>query len=222
MNCTFDDREELASGYVAGGLGTSEIEAYELHLLSCESCRAAVHEAAALRGALRPRMRRLGTAWVPIGAATAAALAWLLLLPSATQKLGRVAEAPSVAPMPVRTHVDSTSVWAERGIAAYQKADYVTAARWLKHAHDSEPQPGIAFFLGVSLLMNADARDALAAFAAVPDGSPYGGEARYYAAKAWLQLGQSDSARAELELSRGDARIRERASALNDSLDAVK
>lgn len=161
-------------------------------------------------------------AWLPVGAATAAVLAWLLLLPSAAQKLGRVADAPGVAPMPVRTRVDSASVWAERGIAAYQKADYATAARWLKRAHAGEPQPGLAFFMGASLLMKSDARGALAAFAAVPGDSPYGGEARYYAGKAWLQLGRVDSARAQLELAQADARMHERARALIDSLGAVK
>lgn len=50
--CDPSDREEMAERYVAGSLSPEEAEAFEAHLLECESCRQEVRLAEAIREAL--------------------------------------------------------------------------------------------------------------------------------------------------------------------------
>lgn len=50
--CDPSDREEMAERYVAGSLSPEEAEAFEAHLLECESCREEVRLAEAIREAL--------------------------------------------------------------------------------------------------------------------------------------------------------------------------
>jgi tetratricopeptide (TPR) repeat protein len=203
MNSTCDP--ELAARYVAGKLAAAELTQFELHLLGCDECQANVREAAMVRSALRVQHRRIryAVAGVPAALAAAAVIAWLLWAPTQLQRLGQVANAPGLAPMQVRAAEDSAANFAERGIAAYQQRDFRAAARWLQRAETTDPQPGAAFFLGAAQLMAHQPAAAVAAFHRVlqSNESAYRDEALYYAAKAWLQLGNRDSALTDLRQS---------------------
>lgn len=221
--CQRADRDELAAGYVAQTLHAAQAEDYELHLLTCADCRAAVKEAAELRAAMRTRLRRSRAVLVaPLGLASAAVVAWLILAPSALQDLGRVSAAPSLTIMPVRADLDAAAQHAQAGVTAYNQRDYRAAARSLTLAYANQPDAATAFFLGASWLMSGQPDSAISALRDVNELSPYGGEADFYAAKAFLQLEQRDSARARLERAAQHGELRARAVALRDSIDRVR
>ena len=199
--CSYQEREETAAGFAAGALSPREHEAFSLHLLSCAQCRALLQDAAALRAGFRTRDRRRRRFALPVTGVAAALIAWVALMPSAMQRLGREVEPPDLRVMAVRANPDSAAHFAERGIAAYNTADYQAAADAMGRAYTLQPDAGTAFVLGAALLLAQEADSARAALTRAVDAadSPYQTEARLYRAYAWLQLDQADSAIVDLQ-----------------------
>lgn len=225
-HCPADMGDDLLHRYVAGALSEAEASDFELHFVDCPSCQRAVREGAAIRAALRRRSsagrrRKQLVSLVPLAAAAVAAF-WLLL-PSedAVQRLGRLDAPPSFRGLSVRAATDRARTLADSGMAAYVEGRYPEATRLLDGAARLEPSPGVSFFLGMSRLLDGEAGDALSALNAAldPADNPYELEARYYLAKAWLRLGEADSALGQLEHIPLDAgTIGVRAVALADSV----
>lgn len=181
----------------------AELESFELHLLACESCRVAVRTGAATRVALRdpadstvrvPSTRRFG--WM-VAAAAIVAITVLATRQGSESPLGDIVPAPFVAGA-VRPAPDSVSALVDSGMAAYARSDFRTASQQLARAAAIDPSPPVAFFLGVSLLMNHEDRAALDPLATAANATPYATEAAYYRAKAFVRLRQPDSALAVL------------------------
>lgn len=207
-NCAAPDLNDLAGAYVASRLTEAELEQFEQHLLGCAACQADVRTAAELRvAASGRRMPR----WVfPVSLATfpalaAAAVIVLVLSRDPFAALGRIDAAAPFQGMAVRAAAGPLLV-IDSALAAYAREDYRTAERQLARASAGNAEPGVQFFLGVSRLMLGRPSDALAPLAGAldPEDNPYAPEARYYLAKAFLQLGQPDSAVAYLRLVSGD------------------
>jgi tetratricopeptide (TPR) repeat protein len=124
-----------------------------------------------------------------------------------------------------RGQADSVAGFVARGIGAYRAGDYQHAALWLGRAHAQRNQPGIAYYRGLSLLLGEHADSATLAFRQVIESgsAAYGPEAHYYAAKAWLQLGRVDSARAYLtRVTVTREPIRTRTRFLLDSIQKIR
>jgi FimV-like protein len=226
FSCMMDDREEWAVRYVRGALSAAEVDAFELHLLSCAHCQSAVREAAELRSAFRRRARNRRAVQAAATLTAAAVLAAVWLTPSPTERLGRVASGPTVRAMPVRSPADSVTRWAALGLEAYQRGAHAEAAAWLARAYAQDRQPGAGFVLGAALLMDQRPDSAIGVFqrVAASGSNPYVGESLYYSAKAWLQLGRADSASALLAraAAQGTTAQRVQARALLDSLERLK
>jgi len=124
----------------------------------------------------------------------------------------------------VRVDPDSATALADQGIAAYESGDFARAAALLGSAAGLDPTPAVHFFLGIARLKAGAADSALVALrgALDPPGNPYAAEARFYLAKAWLALGQADSALAQLAAVPPDAAIAARAAALADTRREVR
>ncbi len=191
--------------YVAGTLGPSEVEAFEIHLLECASCQVVVGEGVAIRQALsrggptslRPRF----LLWAGPIAAAAALAVWLVLRPvDPLARLGRVDVVPGFEGLAVRAEADSGAALADRGMAAYLAGDFREAARLLGEASELDPEPAVHIFLGIARLKEGASEEAIAALAAAaePADNPYAAEAHLYLSKAWLGLGNADSALAHL------------------------
>lgn len=214
-------------GYVAGTLPPHEMEEFEIHLLECEACQAAVREGAAVAAALGsegPRRIRRPLVWAAL--AVAAGLAALLLRPAdPLKRLGAVPEAPPFRGLAVRTAADSSARLAGRGMEAYASENWVRAAELLAAAAELKPAPGLAFFRGVSLLMTGDAEAALGPLKAAmePPSGPYAPEAGLYLGKALLQLGRGEEALGYLDGSAaaGVGAAARHAGALADSVREV-
>src|SRR3989304_1764159 len=84
----------------------------------------------------------------------------------------------------------------DQGMEAYRAGAFDRAAEFLAAAAAREPSPGIQFFLGIARLKtgNVGAGTSALITALEPPGNPYAAEARLYLAKAWLALGDADSA----------------------------
>lgn len=217
--CPFGD-DDAPQRYVAGTLPSDAAEAFEIHLLGCAGCQRLVEEASALRAALRVRATPRRTPRLLWATATAAAIVVAVALlrgPNGFEQLGRTA-APPFSGVLARSDPDSASQGITDGLTAYSGGDYRRAAALLGSAQRASAEPGVAFLLGAARLMSGDRRGAITAFhaASEPAGNPYAAEARYYAAKAWLQLGRADSALAELRGAPRAAALR----ALADSIAA--
>ncbi len=225
VSCPFEKRDDVAADYVAERLAAPERDGFELHLLACPECAGAVREALAIRAGFRRRVvRRRMPATGALGVAAAAVLAAIVLQTPAARRLGRV-DAPEAGLLEARGSADAAARQAARGIDAYRAGDYRAAADWLGRAQAERSQPGIAYYRGLSLLLQGNADSARLIFEQLIEShsAAYIPEAHYYAAKAWLQLGQIDSARAHLA---SDAMTREplrtRAAALLDSIQKFR
>ena len=216
--------------YVAGTLESETVAEFEMHLLGCAECQAAVREAAGVAAALRRvsapvvdsvRVRR-GSFWWAVPLAAAAGILWLVVSREGPlARLGRVSRAPAFAGVAVRSDVDSTGLLADSGMAAYVHGRYREAAHLLAAVPAEERTPGVRFYLGIATLLGGAPQDAARRLAEVPVESPYSAEARFYRAKAWLRLGRADSALVELAGVPKDAAVAVRAAALTDSVKGV-
>jgi uncharacterized protein HemY len=225
VECSLPGSDDLIPLYVAGTMNEQELERFELHLLECAVCRGKVREGAAVRTVLHavPSRRTRPLIWA-LPALAAAAAAAVILLPRENElaRLGRTAAPPFTAE-PVRAQ--SSAALADQGMAAYSAGDWARASELLARAAETDPTPGVYFFLGAALLMNDDAAGALAAFrnALEPEENPYAAEARFYSAKAWLRREQADSALAELAAIPADAgALHSHAGSLADTIRAVQ
>ena len=88
------------------------------------------------------------------------------------------------------------------GLAAYREGRYTDAIAHFQSARAKGlTHPAVAYFLGVSLLMNKEAPMASTELGnVIAEGkSPFVGDAHYFRAKALLQLGLVERARLELD-----------------------
>jgi tetratricopeptide (TPR) repeat protein len=86
-------------------------------------------------------------------------------------------------------------------MAHYGRGDWAAAVRGLEDASRLDPySPEVDFFLGASYLMTGETDRAVERLRRVAEASdsPFSDEGRYYLAKALLQRGAVDEARAEL------------------------
>ena len=230
MSCptrAFDD--DAIHGYVAGTLPASEVEAFELHLLGCRSCREAVRLGLGVRVEIGAPARASRTRAAFIGGVLmlAAASIVAVILSRAGDGDGLASfTPPPFAGVPVRrgADVDSARALVDRGMAAYQDGDFAAAARLLGTGAGLDASPGVSFYLSVAQLANGDAVNALqsARRAGNPPDNPFAADAAVVGAKAWLRLGRFDSAVAELGRAPRDGPGSARAAALLDSIRGAK
>lgn len=224
--CGHDD-DRLAE-YVAGTMEAGDVEEFETHLLTCASCQQAVRLGAAARMALAHNGSGKAIAethsagrWAPVaGMALAAGLLIAVVVSRqrpAEDSLGRVLPAPFVGAA-IRPSTDTVAALVDSGMAAYAESDFHRAADVLGRASAHDSSAAVRFFLGVSLLMRANAERAVRALEGVSLESPYGAEAAYYAAKALVRLQRTDSAIALLERAAGTGRLPAATRAFLDSL----
>ena len=225
VDCLLAEREDLVSGYVAGTLSETELEEFEQHLLECSICQEEVREAAVIKSALRvdaiPRVRRRRFLYLLPIAAAAVLVGIMMTRGDELRKLGDVAHPPVFEGTPIRASADNS---ADLGMAAYSRGDYAEAAELLQQAPMEDHTPGLFFFLGVSQLLSDNADGAVVSLqrTANPPGNPYVDEARFYSAKAWLQMRRPDSALIRLRSIPEDAGLVHRhAVALIDSIITV-
>lgn len=204
MTCEMAEARDLIQCYVADTLLPDELERFETHLLECLDCQEAVRQGAAVRAALREPAA--GSRKIPIAVwalpLAAAALALWLIFPKAgaLEQLGRVDAMPGFDGLPIRTPADSNAQLIDHGMSAYQVGDYRRAAGLLGEAFELDSSVAVGFYLGVTQLKTGEPSLAVERLAAArqPPDNPYAAEASLYLAKAWLQLGQADSALASL------------------------
>ncbi|MGQ0538043.1 MAG: tetratricopeptide repeat protein [Gemmatimonadaceae bacterium] len=237
--CPSADDDDLARTYASGRMQPDAQESFEIHLLECTRCQYAVRQAAALTAALRapnvlpgaaegmrstrmPRPLRLG---IPLAAAAALAI-WLVRRPpNELDSLARVDVPPTFAGSPVRAASGDGARDIDAAMDAYNRGDYVAAAAGLTAVERSAPSaaPASDFFLGIARLKIGDERGALTALRrARAAASPYATEAALYVAKAWLALGNADSALAALAGIDSSMTGAAHAVALADSIKAVR
>lgn len=210
-------RADDAAQYVAGTLPADAIDGFEEHLLSCAECQRDVRVGAAARlGLLDGASARApeGVAIVPavpnrarartlamIGVAAAA----VVVLSVQARRNAPLRAVSGYAPPAfvgggVRSAGDSVAARVDAAMIAYAAGDFRLAAARLSEAAASDSSPGVAFYLGAARLAAGDPRGAIVAFrrAEGPEGNPYAEDAVIGAAKAFLRLGQPDSALAAL------------------------
>lgn len=228
----FDD--DAVHRYVAGTLPPSEVDAFEIHVLSCPGCAVAAREGLLVRAALQSAAPAAGRMPHRMGAGRlgrlvplAAAAALVLVLTGRSdplRSLGGVDRLPVFEPLPVRAEPGVAAREADAGMDAYAAADYRSAIRHLEAAAAAEPSAGTYFFLGASHLALDQPIAAATAFrvALQPAGNAYAAEAHFYLAKAFLRVGQADSALAHLGAISAPVSMRRHAAALADSVVAAQ
>ena len=227
--CLQHEARDTPARYAAGRLEGPEAEDFELHLIGCASCQESVQLASAIRGELRdaPARSRRIRGWPVVLAGAVAAT--LVLAFSAGEwnrrrelgQLGAIGVMPSYHGIEVRAAGAPADSLFIAGMRAYVEGRTADALPLLVDARAGGADTATtSFFIGVLELRAGDARDALGSLmAAAARPSPYAAEARYYAAKAWLQLRRADSAMAQLEAAaRHDTDIAAAARALADSV----
>lgn len=228
---------DVVHRYVARTLTPAETNAFEVHLLACASCRDAVREGAAIRAALRAQADTGSDAVSPTRSRprrlpwlfTAAAAAVLLFLVLARQedpvrRLGRLRDMPAYSPLAVRAANTSTDIAIDSAMAAYVGRDYARVDRLLSEASRTRQSPAVFFYLGMARLAMDERARAIEALerSLEPAGNPYAAEARFYLGKAWLRLGQPDSAEAHLVAVPAGNTVHRAAAALMDSVRALR
>lgn len=207
-----DFSAEALGRYVSGTLEEDAARPFEEHLVGCSRCQGRLRNAVALRKVLRgskslasrAEPRRAALRWItPLAAAAGIGAIWFAAAtrPAPLVRLGALAGAPPVAVMTVRTNGDSIAAWVGRGLDAYRAGRFAEAALLFGRADAPQPSPGTRYYHGASLLMAGDSRGAIDALSSLAedDAAPFGAEARFLLAKAWLRLGQADSALTQLE-----------------------
>jgi hypothetical protein len=230
MTCSISADGERVHCYVAGTLEPDAVAEFETHLLGCAECQRAVRDGVSVRAALRVaeagrggRRSRARLLWWSIPLAAAAGAAWLVIgREGPLARLGRIAQAPTFAGVAVRGDADSLSQLTDSGIAAYQQGRYRHAAWLLGAVPEEERSAGLRFYLGVATLLAGSPQDAARQLADVSADSPYAAEAHFYRAKAWLRLGQEDSALVELAAVEAGTSVGAHAAALADSVKEAR
>lgn len=230
--CT-DAGADVIARYLAGTLEAEAVEAFELHMVDCSSCQAALRSGAALRKVLRatpalraePRPVARSLRWVvPLGTAAAVFAVWLAL-PHETPlgRLSHLGAPPALGVLAVRGDADSAASLVGRGMDAYLAGRYREAARLFAGSDSLSPSETAVFYRGLSALFGGDAAGAVVVLRRVMERAdgPYAAEAHFYSAKAWLRLGSPDSALAHLAAIASGAALAAHAAALADSVKAV-
>lgn len=217
--------DEAVHRYVAGRLAGPELDAFEVHLLTCARCRRDVREGATIAASLEHRVprRHMVTArrvsiWA--GALAAAAVAALLIpRDTAMVRLSRLESPPLFEPLAVRASVTPTDRIVDSAMTSYLARDFSTARRLLKRASELGAHGSVDFYFGAAALADGAPREAVEPLTrlVIDDASPYAEHARLLLAKALIGSGRSDSAAAVLA-SASDARAR----ALSDSLRSLR
>ena len=205
--CNVADAPGLAERYVARQLSDQEAAAFEEHFLTCGDCQREVRLAAAVRAGLSiPRTAASDTPrhagrWIGLGLALAAGIGTIIVLRSTSSavvtSLGGVIEPPAYLGVTVRGTPGLADSIFDAAMTAYAARRYGDAVAGLRRAvaagQDSVPTE---FFLGASLLMSGEPRDAAAAFNRVlaRGDTPYRDDAQLYEAKALLRLGRGREA----------------------------
>ena len=232
LMCAVAADGERIQRYVAGTLEAEATSEFEIHLLHCSECQAAVREGVAVRAALRASPVAHHSAAIPFrkrwwlipAAAAAVITVWLIGREGSLARLGRVGAAPAFSGLPVRGTADSAAILADLGMEAYKQGRYRDAATLLKAAAARGPGPAIQYYQGLAELLAGRPRESLREFGAVLGGAPnaYEADAHFYAAKAWLLLGRADSALTHLTAISSDTEaVGARARALADSVKEV-
>ena len=238
ITCRAVAERDIAGRYVAKRLTPTEEAAFESHFLTCDRCQREVRLAAGIAGAAkelppvaataarRPTRVRLG---VIIGAALAAGIAGVITVANVARRpsvedLGVVREPPAFVGVPVRASESASDSLFAAGMRAYTERRFAEAEPLLGKALSAGVDSTSAeFFRAASQLMLARAREAADGFARVValGPSPYADEAKYYRAKALLQLGNAEDALAALRsMSPGPSAITSAARAFRDSVEA--
>jgi hypothetical protein len=227
-NCAIADRGELARRYATNRMNDQEQEAYELHLLRCETCVDELRFAHAAVSvlettAIAPKRRWRTGVYVAAGLGLAAALL-LFARPRAPSgdigHLGSVAAPPAYLGIPVRGASDADSSF-ELGMRHYNEEQWDAAAAELRKAATSGAPADVTwFFIGAAELMSSQPASADSAFSTViaQGEGPYLAEARLYRAKTLIQRGMPREAMAELRQVSPDASVGAHARALRDSM----
>lgn len=231
--CAIRTDPETVARYVAGTLEGDAVATFEVHLLECRTCEAAVREHAtvaagvrrtAIPGASRPaiigeRTRRRAVATL-LSVAGIAAVGVLMTRPGADFRDLDDITPPTFESLSMRA---GGAASAASGMDAYSRRDYAGAAAQLDESARRLPEPGTFFFLGISHLMLDDSERARGALesALLPRPNPYSAEAHFYLAKLFLRRGTPDSALAHLERIPVDSTaISRHARTLTDSVRA--
>ncbi len=198
--------DETAGRYVARTLGVAETDAFEQHLLLCESCRNEVRLASAIRSEIGVQSRGINPWVVGTGLAFAASLAIFVARPNtdSLSALGRVASAPVYDGVPVRATTSATDSLFGVAMGFYQQGAYAESSEQFEAARAAGADSVVTtFFLGVSNLMagkSAAAANELQRSTGMSR-SAYSQESHFYLAKAFLQLGQREEALRELGMA---------------------
>lgn len=110
---------------------------------------------------------------------------------------------PPYRPLVLRGATDSTGGSFRNAMAHYSRGEYAEAARRLealavKRNHDA----GVTFYLAASRLLAGDPKSSIELFrAAGRSDSRYRDAAHFYAAKAYLKLGEAAAAERELQMA---------------------
>lgn len=200
--------DETAGRYVARTLDVPETDAFEQHLLLCESCRSEVRLASAIRSEIREQPRGINPWVVGTGLALAASIAIFLARPDndSLSALGRVASAPVYDGVPVRATTNATDSLFGSAMGFYQQGEYGEASRRFEAARAAGADSIVTtFFMGVSNLMTGNAAAAVNELqrSAGMSRSAYSQESHFYLAKAYLQLGRREAALGELAMAIG-------------------
>lgn len=223
--------EDAIARYVAATLPADELRDFEVHLLTCAACEAAVREGAAIHAALSAagppaavtvsrRLPRWRLLWPLPALAAAVTVALLAARAEPLERLGEVSELPVFRGLPVRSSATSAERMVDSGMVLYGKRDYRRAADVLGAASGRTTDPGVSFYLGLARLAAGDASAAASALrsALEPPGNPYATDARFYLAKASLRLGAADSALVHLSKVPPTSPLHGHARALMDSV----
>lgn len=218
--------------YVAGTLPAAEVGALDAHLLECAACERRIREGAAIRAVLRHdapgAVVSARPRWAPRARwalAAVAAVAIFLLLPRGdddVSRLGRVAQAPEFRPLVVRADASETDRLVDSAMTFYARGDFDRADDLLGRAAATNPGPAVSFYLGVARIQRGNPAGAVDALrgALEPPGNAYAADARFYMAKAFLALRESDSALTHLSAVPAASPLYPHARALMDSVRA--
>jgi hypothetical protein len=237
LTCEDVQRDAWVERSLAGRLTDAERDAFDAHYLTCARCQAELQLGAAIRVSLRSAPAvlrpRAWTRWAGVGGLAAAAVVTMVVWRAQNgvspefQRLGAVVQAPIYLGVPLRAENETDASRAfDDAMRAYAAERYEDAARRLREVVGGGTRRAPAeFFLGASLLMTGDDREAAAAFARVIalGDSPYRSEAHYYRAKALLRRGNVDAAVSALAaVSPRSEVIAAQARALADSISRLR
>jgi tetratricopeptide (TPR) repeat protein len=237
VTCAEIDERDLLPRYAAGALPEAERDRVEAHILDCNRCTTALDALLVARESLMTR--RVAPRAVGAALLAAAALLVVMVLPRGGSRLGPPAPAasagalarlvtvdpPPYTPFPVRS-ADASVARFDEAMTAYSAGDFARAASGLRAVVAADPDHVQAqFYLGASLLLTGNARDAAGALRQVVDAgpSPFHTSAQILLAKTLIRAGDLDAAsRVLADATRGGGPRAADAAALLEQLDAVR